>query len=310
MPCYSNYIGLDDLIPSRTGLYLASLPGIDVIMIDALRKSGNDTDVTWEILYKRGWDNLVSDVTRALADKFFVDMKLVSRDTSSFLTEFNSSGNSGVKLVLSLSRYSKIHVINVGLWSQTSQTNAVINFYDTDASGELLHSVTTDLVAGRNTIDVDADFEVDNLYVVIDSTLYPVKQTENKFYHGVNYLGPTLCDWQWYGGFGSVEQINGGGLNLKYVIECSIEKFVCDNINLFKYAFHNRLGLEICHERRMTENLNAFTTMTAERATELANFFKQEYDQRLQNSIKSQNIHEDYVCFNCKNTVSTRTSLP
>lgn len=309
MPCYDNYIGLDNLIPSRTGLYVDSLPGIDVVMIDGLRKSGNDTDVTWEVLYKRAWDNLVSDVSRELQDKFFVDLKLVSRDSSSFLTDYNSSGNCGVKLTFNLSRYSKIHVINVGLWSQTSQTNAVINFYDTDASGELLHSVTTDLTAGRNTVDVDFDFEVNELYVVIDSTLYPVKKTENKFYHGMHYT-PILCDWEWYGGIGAIEQINGGGLNLKYVVDCSIDKFVCENINLFKFAFHNRLGLEICHERRLTENLNAFTTMTAERATELADHFKKEYDQRLMNSVKSQNIQEDYVCFNCKNTVTVRTSLP
>lgn len=310
MPCYSDYIGLDNTIPSRTGLYVDSLPGIDVLMIDSLRKSGNDTDVTWDVLYKRSWDNLVSDVSRELQDKFYVDTKLISRETSSFKTDYNSSGNAGVKLTFSLSKYSKVHMISVGLWAQSSHTSAVINFYDTDADGEVLLSKTTDLVEGRNTINIDQDFEVDTLYVVIDSGEYPVKQTENKFYHGVNYLSEVLCDWQWSGGRGSVEQVNNGGLNLKYVVDCSIDKFVCENINLFKFAFQNRIGLEICHERRFTENLNEYTTMTAERAAELAEHFKSEYDQKLMNSVKSQNIREDYTCFNCKNTVSTRTSLP
>lgn len=310
MPCYDNYIGLDNLIPSRTGLYLDSLPGIDVLMIDGLRKSGNDTDVTWGVLYKRGWDNLVSDVSTALQDKFYVDTKLVSRETSSFKADYNSSGDAGVKLTFSLSKYSKIHVISVGLWAQSSHTNAVIRFYDTDADGELLLTLTEDLDSGRNTLDVDTDFEVNTLYVVIDSGEYPVRQTENKFYHGVNYLNSILCDWQWLGGIGSVEQVNNGGLNLKYVVDCSIDKFVCENINLFKYAFLHRLGMEICHERRFTENLNQYTTMTAERAGELLEFFKAEYDQKLMNSIKSQNIREDYTCFNCKNTVSVKTSLP
>jgi len=250
--CYDNYIGLDDLIPSRTGLYIDSLPGIDVLMIDGLRKSGNDTDVTWETIYKRGWDNLVSDISRELQDKFYVDAKLVSRETSSFKTEYNSTGDAGVKLTFSLSRYSKIHVINIGLWSQSSHTNAVIRFYDTDADGELLLTLTEDLAEARNTLDVDTDFEVNTLYVVINSGDYPLKQTENKFYHSVNYISNILCDWTYNGGFGSVEQINNGGLNLKYVVECSIDKFVCENINLFKYAFLYRLGMEVCHERRFT----------------------------------------------------------
>jgi hypothetical protein len=287
-----------------------SLPGIDIIMIDNLRKSGNDSDITWAVLYKRAWDNLVSDVSKALQDKFYVDTKLVSRETSSFLSDYNSSGNVGAKLTFSLSKYSKIHVISVGLWVQSSHTGAVINFYDTDADGELLHSVTEDLVEGRNTINVDTDFEVDTLYVVIDSTEYPVKKTENKYYHGVNFINDVLCDWHWYGGRGAVEQVNNGGLNLKYVVDCSIDKFVCENINLFKNAFLYRIGLEITHERRYGERLNESTTMTVERAVELEEFFQGRYDIQMMNAVKSQNIDEDYVCFNCKNTVSTKTSLP
>jgi hypothetical protein len=310
MPCYTNYIELDNLVPSRTGLYLDSLPGIDVVMIDGLRKSGNDSDTTWEVLYKRAWDNLVSDVTKALNDKFYVDTKIVSRETSSFKDDYNSSGNAGVKLTLTLSRYSKIHVISVGLWSQSSHTDAVINFYDTDADGELLLTLTEDLVAGRNTLNVDYEFEVNTLYVVIDTTDYPVRQTENKSYYGVSFITTYICSWDWYGGLGSVEQINNGGLNLKYNIYCSIDKFVCENINLFKMAFLYRNALEITHERRYGERLNEFTTMTIERADELNEYFNARYEKELLNAVKSQNIKEDFVCFNCKNTVSTKTSLP
>lgn len=287
-----------------------SLPGIDVIMIDGLRKSGNDTDATLAILYKRAWDNLVAEVTKRLQDKFYVDTKLVSRETSSYQDDFNSSGNAGVKLTFNLSKYSKIHVITVGLWAQLFHTNAVINFYDTDADGELLLTLTEDLVSGRNTLNVDSDFEVDVLYVVIDTTTYPVKKTESRFYHGMNSISSILCDWNWYNGYGSIEQINGGGLNLKYNVTCSIDKFVCENINIFKYGFLSRIGLEITHERRYGERLNEFTTMTVDRAVELEDYYNARFDTDMSNAIKSQNLKEDYACFNCKNTVSTKTSLP
>lgn len=310
MPCYTGYIELDNLVPSRTSLYLDSLPGIDILMIDALRKSGDDSDVTWAKLYKRAWDNLVSDVSKALQDKFYVDTKLISRETSSFQSDFNSSGNAGLKLTFSLSRYSKIHVLSVSLWAQSSHTDAVIRFYDTDTDGELLLTLTEDLVEGRNTLNVDYDFEVDTLYVVIDTSTYPVRKTENKFYHGVNFLSSVLCDWYWAGGSNSVEQINNGGLNLKYNVVCSIEKFVCDNINIFKQAFLWRNGIEITQERRFTENLNEYTTMTVDRAVELENYYTTRYEVEMMNAVKSQNIKDDFVCFNCKNTVSTKTSLP
>lgn len=287
-----------------------SLPGIDILMIDGLRKSGDDSDVTWAKLYKRAWDNLVSDVSKSLQDKFYVDTKLISRQTSKFKDEFNSSVLAGLKLTFSLSRYSKIHVINLGLWAQSSHTNAVIRFFDTDADGELLLTLTEDLVEGRNTLDVDADFEVDTLYVVIDSSAYPVRQTENKFYHGVSFLTPYICEWNWLGGINNVEQINGGGLDLKYNVTCSIDKFVCENINLFKTSLLWRIGIEITQERRFTENLNEYTTMTVDRAVELEGYYTSRYDTELVNAIKSQNIQDDFVCFNCKNVVSTKTSLP
>jgi hypothetical protein len=310
VPCYDNYIGLDNLIPSRTNLYVDSLPGIDILMIDGLRKSGDDSDVTWAKLYKRAWDNLVSDVSKALQDKFYLDSKLISRHTSQFKDDFNSSGLAGVKLTFSLSRYSKIHIINLGLLAQSSHTDAVIRFYDTDQDGELLLTLTEDLVEGRNTLNVDSDFEVDTLYIVIDTSTYPVRQTENKFYHGVSFITPYLCEWGWIGGVNNVEQINEGGLDIKYNVTCSIDKFVCENINLFKTSLLWRIGIEITQERRFTENLNEYTTMTIDRATELEGYYTNRYETELTNAIKSQNIQEDFVCFNCKNLVSTKTSLP
>lgn len=287
-----------------------ALPGIDIIVIDGVRKSGDDSDVTWAKLYKRAWDNLVSDVSARLQDKFFVDTKLISRESSQFKTDFNSSAQAAVKLTFTLSRYSRLHVISVGLWSASSHTNAVINFYDTNADGELLLSKETDLVEGRNTVNIDTDFEVDSLYVTIDSSLYSVKQTENKEYHGVHLITPTLCNWDWMGGTGSVEQLNGGGLNLKYNVVCDIEKFTCENINFFKKALWWRNGIEITQERRFTENLNQFTTMTIDRASELQEFYMQGYEKELSNAIKNQNIKEDFICFNCKKTVSVQTALP
>jgi hypothetical protein len=290
---------------------LDGLPGIDIEMINGLRKNAQDSDDTWDMLYGRAWNNLVADVSRNLQDKFFVDSKLVSRETSAFLGTYNS-GVGGVKITFNLSKYTKLHIISVAVFSQIAYTGAVIRFYDTDSDGEVLLAKTVDLAAGRNTINVDADFEVDELFIGINASLYTVRKTENKFYQGMHYtdsLQSVFCFDVW-GGTGSVEQVNGGGINAKYVVFCSIEKFVCENINLFKYALQWKCGVEIADERRIGEKLNRFTTMDVQRATELTEYFTKRYETEIMNVLKSQNIEEDAVCFTCKNTVHVQTALP
>lgn len=277
-------------------------------MVDGIRKSGFTTNEMWASLYKRACDRMVSDASKILQSKFFVDTKLVSRETSSLLDTF-ASGQSGVKISFNLSRYTRLHVITIAVFSQAIYADVPIRFYEDDADGELLLTKTVDLVAGKNTITVDTDFEVDNLFITINSSTYTVRATENKFYHGMDWTDNTVC-FECCGGEGSVQQINGGGINAKYNVFCSVEKFVCENINLFKYALLWRIGVEITQERRFGERLNRFTTMTAERAEELNEFYNVQYEQEMSNCLKSQNIEEDAACFQCKSFAYTDTSLP
>jgi hypothetical protein len=50
--------------------------------------------------------------------------------------------------------------------------------------------------------------------------------------------------------------------------------------------------------------------MSPERAQELFDFFGAQYEKELLNSVKSQSIREDDVCFTCKGLVETYFSLP
>ena len=72
-------------------------------MIEGLAKEGKDEDQTWEVLYKRAYDGLVSDVTKELNTKFNTDLKLVSRETSSFKADVNLAvGLAGVQIEFDL----------------------------------------------------------------------------------------------------------------------------------------------------------------------------------------------------------------
>lgn len=314
MSCQDNYLSLNRDITSRSGLYASDLPGVEDLLVTLISKdSETDTDV-WERIYRNAWTNMVSDVEAALQDKFFVNQKLVSRETSEFIADINANtGLAGVRIQFDLPRYARIHIVSVGLWANQAYPSPepVIYFYEDNDAGDLLHSVSEAVIEGKNTVFVDRDFDEEKIFVGYDPALFEFRGTEMKFFNtGWPNWSKFECMWPCFGGQGSVKQINGGGLNIIYNVICSAEKFVCENINLFRKTLWWRIGEELAAERRIGNRLNQFTTMTDERKTELANFYGAQYQQALKNSIKAHNIYEDPYCFNCKGTVNVTTNLP
>lgn len=289
------------------------MPGIDLEMIEGLSKATKDEDETWAVLYKRAHDGLVADVRKLLNGKFSVDLKLVTRETSTFKEDINlAEGLSGVQIGFNLPKYARIHVISAGVFSDQaySTPDVAIQVFDEDENGEILYEQGFDITEGRNTLNIDRDFEVNKIFVAYNPD-FAFRETENKKYT-TPYLSWSCdeCRFDCGGYEGSVKQINGGGLNVKYTVYCSIEKFVCENINLFAQSLLWKIGIVITQERRFGERLNKFTTMILERAEELLQFYTEQYDKELTESVKSMNIREDEFCFPCKHLVSKRTSLP
>lgn len=314
MPCYDNYITINSDTPSRTGLYVVSLPGIEVQSLSSLTKSDQANYlVYWADVYKRAWDNLVSEVAEKLHDRFFVDLKLLARETSVFQTSYNTGTSAGIRLEFDLPKYARIHVIDVEVWAENAYDSPdfVLEFRDTNDSGELLHSEGNVIEAGRNTVFIDEDFEVDSLFIGYDPSVVSLKKTENKQYN-IGYINwdKVFCMYDCGFGIGSVRQINGGGLNVNYVVYCSIEKFLCENINLFKQAFLWKLGVEILSDRIYGDTVNCFTALTPDRAKELTEYYVNEYSKKLENGVRGHKVNEDPYCFSCKSVVTHKTILP
>lgn len=314
MACYDNYITTDRSIPSRSGLYAEDLKGMEPSMWELLAREGQDGEDFWAMIYKTAWDNFVTDLTHRLQDKFFVDSKLVSRETSQYKVDLNTAtGLAGVTIEFNLPRYAKLHVVSVDVNSGYDYTSpeALIQVYEDDENGELLSEHSQEISEGRNTIFVDQDYDVKKIFVAYDPETYAFKQTENKRYQ-TPYISWSCeeCAFDCGGYNGRFLQVNGGGLNVKYNVFCSVEKFACENINLFKQAFFFRIGLEIIYERRFGDRLNKFMTMTLERQEELMEFYNTEFNNKLEQAVRSQNMREDPYCFTCKQIVSKRASIP
>lgn len=317
--CYDNYIGVDRSIASRSGLYACDLPGVEISMLNGLTKDEHaDYQELFDMITAKAWNNLVSDVALSLKGKFFVDAKLITRDTSSFKQGFNSSQSlAGIKFEFNLPKYARIHLLSVTVISAQDYESpgAFIKVYEEDENGYLLfESEDSSIVEGRNTIFIDQDFEVDSLFVAYDPTLFQFKETENKYYNSGFYSWDKFrctfpcCDVDGYQG--TVTQVNGGGLDVKFVVVCSIEKFVCENLNLFKMALWYRYGVELADEQLLGNRLNRFTTMTKERAEERGGYFGGKYASNIEEAVKGIRITEDPVCFSCKNTVMAKNSIP
>lgn len=196
-----------------------------------------------------------------------------------------------------------------------SQKLVNIYFYDEDEDGELLHTVSEWISdSGKNTIEVFTDFEVDELFVAFDPTDVELTETRNKYYpldSGINNSADLRCHFPcWYGGEGTVTQINQGGLNVKFLLYCSIEKVLCDNLPLFDGALLYKLGIETMKERITSQKVNRTTVLTTERATELLKVFTDDYMEALEAATMNLKMTEDPICFSCKRTVSSRVALP
>lgn len=288
-------------------------------MLEGLTKEDQDDYLEfWEMIVARAWTNMVSDISIALQNKFIVDSKIVSRITSEFKATVNSaSGLAGVKIEFSLPRYARIHINTIEVFSEQAYASpeARITIYDTDENGEVLYEGGHTLEEGRNKIGINLDFEVDNLFIAFDPGEVQFRETENKYYNNSPYTNWSKLSCTFPCGFdgdysGTVTQVNGGGLNVNYSVVCSIDKFSCENINLFKTAFWYRIGVELMDEALLGNRLNKYVTMTAERAAERSGYYGTKYSQNIGEAIKSQNIHEDPFCFRCKTLTTNKTVLP
>jgi len=267
----------------------------------------------WQRVYGNAWTNMHSDVEAFLQQKFFVNQKLISRETSEFSSELNeASGLAGVQLQFDLPRYGRIHILSLEIWAAeaTGSPGLLIQVFDKDENGDVLYETHAQLEEGKNQVFIDQDFESDKIFIAVDPEAAFIRGTDARRFAGCFDYSFNYCYFPCLGGNGYVRQINGGGLNVIYNVICSSEKFLCQNLNLFRKTFWWKVGQELIIERRYGNRLNEFTTMTQERAEELTEFYQAQYTQSLGNSLNSHNIYEDPVCFECKGVVGAKPLIP
>lgn len=315
---FQDYIGLDRSTPSRSGLYVVNLPGVSVSLVDGLTGDERaDYLEMWSDVYERACENLVEDVTVGLQDKFLVAQKLATRETSQFRNEANvATGLAGVTLQFALPKYAKVHILSIEIMAGTPYTTPpfAFNIYENDEAGSILYQGVQAVGEGRTVINIDQEFEADKIFIGYNADSFDLNQTDNKYFktHGYVYdklacTFPCGCGSSYYG---YVRQENGGGLNVKFVIMCSVQKFVADNLPLFRNALWYYAGLELVNERLFNEKLSQYTTMTKEEMDRLEAKFTTYVDKKIKKVVDGMKIPEDDVCFICEGGGRVVTLLP
>ncbi len=315
MVCLVDYIGLHrTLRPSISGFYVTGLMGVELSVFDSLEKEEQeDFEEAWLDIYNRAQVNMVIDLRKALQEKFIIAGKINTRETSSFTQESNSNVSwAGLKIESSLTKYMEIEIQKISFASDSAVAEespaAVIRIEDKD--GILIDTIPLGaVVEGRNTIDVNRTYQEDELQILIDTDTFSVRKTINKYYDDCTY-GKLECTFPCYGEEGSVIQVNGGGLNVKFMITCSIERFLCENLSMFKEVLWYKTGVELMRERITSDRVNRYTTLSTERATALLAEYTADFDKALASVISTLRITEDPVCFSCKSFVSVQNYLP
>ncbi len=312
MNCFTDYINASIDTPSRSGLYATDLAGVTVRLLDDLTKEDHaDWEECFEYLYKTAQRNLKIDMQRKLAERFHIDKKLITRETSLYLDDFNTGSDlAGVQIQYWLPKYARVQILSIGVFSEAAYTNAPIYIFKDDENGELLATLSNNIAVGRNTLQVYQEFEENKLFIAYDPSVLSLRQTKNRFYPS-DWLTADLCNFPCYWGpSGTVRQINFGGLDVKFVVYCSMEKFICENLPLFQLVLLNRLGVDIMKERITTQLVNVSSVLTKERAEELLKIFNDDYMAALDASTESIKMQEDPICFACKKSVSSKSDLP
>jgi hypothetical protein len=310
---FSGYITASTDTTSKSGLYFTDLAGCTVSLLDDLVKEDHaDFDECFDYLYKTAQRNLRIDVQKALAQRFHIDKKLITRETSEFKADYNAStGYNGIKIQVSVPKYGRIQILSISVNSQAAFSDAQFTFFKENESGDVLGTVSGDLEAGKNILNVYQDFEEDEIFVAYSGSELVLKETQNKYYDSDSVSIDKGCEFDCGNGdLGLVTQVNGGGLNVKFVLYCSIEKFILENLPLFQFALFYRLGVDTMKERLTTQRVNLTTVLTEDRAKELMAVHNEDYKAALEAATMSIKMNEDPICFMCKKSVSSKVNLP
>lgn len=312
MECFIDYIGLRNCssgVP-ESGVYINDMAGMSLKRLDNISNEEKKTYVgVWEAIQRRCAFEMESRILTKFNNYYKIAKSLQSSVFGWF--DYDSTFRSleskfkGTMFTAFLPSYAKAQLNTIELYS--SQAYAGVKFYVYDLnSGAKQKEITIDLIEGYNKIDINyselvkANFYF-RLFLCYDASLYSFKESKP------NYQFNGYDEYMWAQD-GSIETTfnyanfianTGSGISTNFSIECSLEAFICERKQLFKFAWSRILMAEIFNETLNSDRTNYFTTINIDVAQEGYNRAMSDFNQSIGDVLENMDIPYDEICFEC-----------
>lgn len=332
-----DYIGLKCVVGEPTsGKFVDDLEGISTELVHSLQESDMASfGELWRKVETRAIDNYINDI-KLTADElgnyheqFYESQRLNIQEPRKTIGNENSLY--GLKIEIPYSPNINIELSDLTFYS-----------LNTDAVEGQRNVVIHDLITGDQVYQSDAFTAVEGLNKVsIDITLEPQYQ-KISYFIGINVSGLDLLqskedcyqprnthDRRYYDDCGCydneefdiypskcpdnltiiqennlVKRESGYGVAVNFKAECSIEKYIDDNLKEFCISFWYYVGAELLKEKLSSLNTNYFAVTDLERTEYVKNQLIKKAKDSMKRVLKSAPL--DSLCYDCygKNIIS------
>lgn len=326
MQCLNDYIGLlgcDNSVAPGSGIYINSLPGINLKSLQAIANHEQKTYLAaWNDIQIRAYRRFELDITSELNKK----TRLISLQRSidlgtdtTVVSELASAQYKGIPIDIrptgaqsdwKSSALANIYVQQFPVYS-TAAAATTIKVFDVEKQTQLYTKAVT-LAVGWNTIEINTQFDSEYIFIAYDATLIPsfskIIPTNTNYGYGIqSYVRGGYSDIP----FTTASFTTGNdtyGSSVIYSVRCSFQNLVCRNKNLFTTAFWYLLGAETMITRLTSDEINSFTTIGLKRAEELHALYEERYTGALSLAVSGINLDQNDACIECNGQVTIKES--
>ncbi len=334
MECLNNYIGIRHCSQEEpvSGLYINSLPGMSTEMADKIANSDQLNFIgVWDDVQARAFQKLEQDLQLVLFDigktgfnKTIYNTQKLTKPRNYTVLEENSDLR-GVYVYLPISRFVKFELNNVQIYVHELpiDPDVTLNIFDLQ-NENLLETKDITLVKGVNNIEINSVFSINTnaieLFIGLEGNFKSVETTDELYgwydqecayyptWQGIGYdtqavIIPAVLGISDEPKYGNVSFPGiGQGVSLDAQVICSLENFICENKKSLKTALLYLLGAEMLLQKiasNMGSRVNYFTSGNLEQTENTRTLFDKEYQKALKNAVRSLNIPDSGVCFEC-----------
>lgn len=307
--CFEGLIGVQSCSVKQVQFDIARLPGISIESIEKIRDADTQTfldainDVIFRAVYR-----LKGDLSKSIKTSGMQSEICIGRLDDAMILVPASTGFGGIMLKMMQSQYLLITIDSLKFFTDGIYT---IDFLVHDmTTGTLLETINFQTQAGENEIPVNLTLLAQRydrqISITYDLSTAPyMKSSALPCFDGCSCSCPVAltCGCNSFTGlYENVKSFTTFGLAASFRIECSFEKFICNNISKLGEALWYAAGIEYFDELKGSPALNKFTKTKAEDYQILRNSLKSKYTKAIESGLQSLNL-TDNCCFQCDSEI-------